>query len=107
MNNLTLGGRDPRNHNAPFAYYETIAGGMGARPSLDGISAVHTHLTNSWNTPIEVFEQTYPVRVRSYSIRSMLPASAMNAHLPDSFFILPLRRNSFFPRFPADPPARP
>lgn len=68
MNNLTLGGRDPRNNN-PFAYYETIAGGMGARPGLDGISAVHTHMTNSWNTPIEVFEQTYPVRVRNYSIR--------------------------------------
>jgi N-methylhydantoinase B len=69
MNNFTLGGRDPRNNNAPFAYYETIAGGMGARPGLDGISAVHTHMTNSWNTPIEVFEQTYPVRVRQYSIR--------------------------------------
>jgi N-methylhydantoinase B len=68
MNNLTLGGRDPRNNSA-FAYYETIAGGMGARPGLDGISGVHTHMTNSWNTPIEVFEQTYPVRVRSYSIR--------------------------------------
>ncbi len=68
MNNLTLGGRDPQN-NSPFAYYETIAGGMGARPGLDGISAVHTHMTNSWNTPIEVFEQTYPVRVRRYSIR--------------------------------------
>ena len=68
MNNLTLGGHDPRN-NSRFAYYETIAGGMGARPGLDGISAVHTHMTNSWNTPIEVFEQTYPVRVRSYSIR--------------------------------------
>ena len=69
MNNLTLGGRDRRNGNAPFAYYETIAGGLGARPGLDGISGVHTHMTNSWNTPIEVFEQTYPVRVRSYSIR--------------------------------------
>ena len=69
MNNFTLGGRHPGNNNAPFAYYETIAGGMGARPGLDGISAIHTHMTNSWNTPIEVFEQTYPVRVRSYSIR--------------------------------------
>ena len=69
MNNLTLGGRDPRNHDAPFAYYETIAGGMGARPGLDGVSGVHTHMTNSWNTPIEVFEQTYPVRVRRYSLR--------------------------------------
>jgi N-methylhydantoinase B len=69
MNNLTLGGRDPRNNNFPFAYYETIAGGMGARPGRDGISGVHTHMTNSWNTPIEVFEQTYPVRVKKYSLR--------------------------------------
>jgi N-methylhydantoinase B len=69
MNNFTLGGSRPGQNNAPFAYYETIAGGMGARPGLDGISAIRTHMTNSWNTPIEVFEQTYPVRVRSYSIR--------------------------------------
>jgi N-methylhydantoinase B len=67
MNNLTLGGRDAKT-KLPFAYYETIAGGMGARPGLDGMSATHSHMTNSWNTPIEVFEQTYPVRVRSYSI---------------------------------------
>jgi N-methylhydantoinase B len=68
MNNLTLGGRDPKT-KLPFAYYETIAGGMGARQGLDGISATHSHMTNSWNTPVEVLEQTYPVRVRSYSIR--------------------------------------
>jgi N-methylhydantoinase B len=69
MNNLTLGGLDPRRGAAPFAYYETTAGGMGARPGLDGISAVHTHMTNSWNTPVEVFEQVYPVRVRKYALR--------------------------------------
>jgi N-methylhydantoinase B len=69
MNNLTLGGLDPRNANAPFAYYETIAGGMGARPGLDGASAIHTHMTNSWNTPTEVLEQAYPVRLRAYRIR--------------------------------------
>jgi N-methylhydantoinase B len=69
MNNLTLGGKDPRRFGAPFAYYETIAGGMGARPDKDGASAIHTHMTNSWNTPIEVFEQVYPVRLRKYAIR--------------------------------------
>jgi N-methylhydantoinase B len=69
MNNLTLGGKDPRHSGAAFAYYETIAGGMGARPNKDGASAIHTHMTNSWNTPIEVFEQVYPVRLRQYSIR--------------------------------------
>jgi N-methylhydantoinase B len=69
MNNLTLGGADPRHGNTPFAYYETIAGGMGARPTKDGASAIHTHMTNSWNTPIEVFEQIYPVRLHKYAVR--------------------------------------
>lgn len=71
MNNLTLGGRDtrPGRGSAPFAYYETIAGGMGARPGLDGESGIHTHMTNSLNTPIEVFEHSYPVHVRRYGIR--------------------------------------
>jgi N-methylhydantoinase B len=70
MNNLTLGGVDRRRGGAaPFAYYETIAGGMGARPGMDGASAIHTHMTNSWNTPLEVFEQVYPVRLRRYGVR--------------------------------------
>ncbi|MGC1935966.1 MAG: hydantoinase B/oxoprolinase family protein [Candidatus Acidiferrales bacterium] len=71
MNNLTFGGRDtrPGRGGAPFAYYETIAGGMGARPGHDGESGIHTHMTNSLNTPIEVFEHAYPVRVRRYGIR--------------------------------------
>jgi N-methylhydantoinase B len=68
MNNLTIGGIDPRT-GAEFAYYETVAGGMGARPSLDGMSAVHTHMTNSLNTPAEALEYAYPLRVREYSIR--------------------------------------
>jgi N-methylhydantoinase B len=69
MNNVTLGGKDPRHSGAAFAYYETIAGGMGARPAKDGVSAIHTHMTNSLNTPVEVFEQVYPVRLRKYAIR--------------------------------------
>jgi N-methylhydantoinase B len=69
MNNLTVGGLDPRRANAPFAYYETTAGGMGARPGKDGLSAVHTHMTNSLNTPIEVLETAYPLRVRRYAVR--------------------------------------
>jgi N-methylhydantoinase B len=69
MNNLTLGGLDPRHNDSPFAYYETTAGGMGARPTRNGASAIYTHMTNSWNTPIEVFEQVYPVRMRRYAVR--------------------------------------
>ena len=69
MNNLTFGGWDAI-RGRPFAYYETIAGGMGASSRFDGWSAVHTHMTNSWNTPIEAFEHQYPVRVRRYRIRA-------------------------------------
>jgi N-methylhydantoinase B len=68
MNNISFGGTDPRS-GEPFAYYETVAGGMGAGPRADGLSAVHSHMTNSLNTPIEAFEAAYPVRVRRYSIR--------------------------------------
>jgi N-methylhydantoinase B/oxoprolinase/acetone carboxylase alpha subunit len=68
MNNLTIGGVDART-GKPFAYYETIAGGMGARPNADGISGIHTHMTNSLNTPVEALEYAYPFRVRSYSYR--------------------------------------
>jgi N-methylhydantoinase B len=68
MNNLTIGGTDPRT-DTEFAYYETVAGGMGARPGSDGVSAVHTHMTNSLNTPAEALEYAYPLRVRRYEIR--------------------------------------
>ena len=68
MNNLTIGGIDPRT-GAEFSYYETVAGGMGARPTLDGMSGVHTHMTNSLNTPAEALEYAYPLRVREYRLR--------------------------------------
>jgi N-methylhydantoinase B len=68
MNNLTIGGIDERT-GEPFAYYETIAGGMGARPGKDGVSGVHTHMTNSLNTPAEALEYAYPLRVTEYSLR--------------------------------------
>jgi N-methylhydantoinase B len=68
MNNLTIGGFDPRT-GAEFSYYETVAGGMGARPELDGMSAIHTHMTNSLNTPAEALEYSYPLRVWEYRIR--------------------------------------
>ncbi len=66
MSNLSFGGHD---RGRPFAYYETIAGGMGASAQGDGLSGRHTHMTNSWNTPVEAIEHAYPVRVRRYSLR--------------------------------------
>jgi N-methylhydantoinase B len=68
MNNLTFGGWDPARRRS-FAYYETIAGGMGAGPSADGLSAVHTHMTNSLNTPVEALEHHFPLRLRAYQVR--------------------------------------
>ncbi len=71
MNNLTIGGADPRPGmgGRPFAYYETLAGGAGASPSAPGGHALHTHMTNTLNTPVEAFEHAYPARIVSYAIR--------------------------------------
>jgi N-methylhydantoinase B len=68
MNNITIGGWDA-SRGGPFAYYETIAGGMGARPGKDGLAAIHTHMTNTLNTPVEALEYAYPLRVLRYEIR--------------------------------------
>jgi len=68
MNNLTIGGLDPRT-GRQFSYYETVGGGMGARPNADGIDAIHTHMTNSLNTPVEALEYAYPLRVVRYGVR--------------------------------------
>lgn len=68
MNNTAMGGVDPRT-GAPFAYYETVGGGMGAGPSGPGLSGVHCHMSNSLNTPVEALEHSYPFRVTRYEIR--------------------------------------
>lgn len=68
MNNITFGGIDPRT-GRPFAYYETLGGGMGGRPGSAGLSGVHTHMTNSLNTPVEALEHEMPVVIRRYTLR--------------------------------------
>jgi N-methylhydantoinase B len=68
MSNLTLGGYDPF-RSRQFSYYETIAGGAGASPSGPGTSGIHTHMTNTLNTPIEALEAYYPMRITEYRIR--------------------------------------
>ena len=62
MNNFTFG-------NDRVQYYETVCGGAGAGPDFDGCDAVHTHMTNSRMTDVEVFEQNFPVIVESFSVR--------------------------------------
>ncbi len=68
MNNLTIGGRDPE-RGRPFTYYETIGGGAGAGPHTHGPSGVHTHMTNTLNTPVEAIEYSYPLRILRYELR--------------------------------------
>jgi len=62
MNNISFGGKGA-------AYYETIAGGTGAGPGYNGIQGVHSHMTNSLNTPVESIEVDYPVLIEKYSLR--------------------------------------
>ena len=62
MNNVLIG-------NERFAYYETVAGGQGARPTRDGQSGIHTGMTNTKNTPTESIEEHYPFTVVRYSLR--------------------------------------
>jgi N-methylhydantoinase B len=64
MNNVMMGGIDER--GAPWAFYETNGCGMGARPAADGLDAIQAHMTNTLNTPIEVLERTFPLRVTRY-----------------------------------------
>ncbi len=68
MNNVTLGGTDPRTGRR-FAYYETMGGGMGGRKGMAGLSGVHTHMSNTRNTPAEAIEHYLPVRIRRYGLR--------------------------------------
>lgn len=68
MNNTLVGGPDPRT-GTWFTYYETVGGGQGASPSTDGMNGVHTHMTNTRNTPVEAFELAYPLRVVTYRLR--------------------------------------
>ena len=63
MNNVLIGNDD-------FAYYETVGGGQGGRPTRAGMSGVHTGMTNTKNTPIESLEAHYPFRVVRYGLRS-------------------------------------
>lgn len=69
MNNVSAGGFDPQ-RNKQWTFYETIGGGAGARPGGHGIDGIHTHMTNTMNTPIEAIEQNYPVLFERYELRA-------------------------------------
>ncbi len=69
MNNLAMGSVKRGVDEQAWDYYETIGGGMGASSEGDGLDAIQTHMTNTRNTPIEVMETSYPVRIKQYAIR--------------------------------------
>ena len=68
MNNVAFGGYDPFRKRT-FAYYETIGGGMGGSFYSPGLSGVHTHMTNSLNTPLEALENYLPLKIKRYCLR--------------------------------------
>jgi len=68
MNNITFGGWDSQ-RGRPFSYYETVGGGGGGTPRGEGADAMHSHMTNTLNTPVEVLEMSYPLRVLEYAVR--------------------------------------
>ena len=65
---LTLGGVDYRTEER-YVSYETVKGGFGARPDRDGINAIASGISNTMNTPVEILEMSFPVRVESYELR--------------------------------------
>ncbi len=69
MNNVAIGGVDRRT-GQPYTLYETIGGGFGGRASADGMDGVHSHMTNTLNTPVETLETAYPLRVVRYELAS-------------------------------------
>jgi len=68
MNNLAMGARG-EGGTGKWDYYETMGGGMGAGETGGGLSALQTHMTNTLNTPIEVLEMNFPLRLRRYALR--------------------------------------
>lgn len=67
LNGISIAGVDPRSGEF-YVYPETIGGGMGARPTKDGLDGVHVHVTNSSNLPVEALETEYPLRVERYGL---------------------------------------
>jgi len=69
MNNIAMGSRKASGASRDWDYYETIAGGLGGHAGGSGLSGVHAHMTNTLNTPLEVLESQYPVRISRYALR--------------------------------------
>lgn len=83
MNNVLFGGRDARvSPPVDFVHYETLAGGAGGGPRGPGASAIHVHMTNTLNTPVEALERDFPVRIERYAVRDGIQGTAGDGITP-------------------------
>ena len=106
MNNLTVGGFDPR-RGRRYAYYETMGGGMGAGPDGDGLSGVHVHMSNTLNTPVEALEFHYPLQVTRYALRRGSGGAGDGAAATGWFAVSAFWRRRRSPFWPNDGAWRP
>ena len=83
MNNVLFGGVDTRQGGRPFVHYETLACGAGGSAHGRGADAIHTHMTNTLNTPVEALEHAYPLRIERYAVRPpAIPAASSGLTSP-------------------------
>ena len=75
---MLIGGSLPNVPGSNWVHYETLAGGSGGGPDIPGANAIHTHMTNTLNTPIEEMERLFPLRVKRYSIRTGKDTVSLN-----------------------------
>lgn len=75
MNNVLLGGNFPDGPETKWVHYETLAGGCGASAQGPGASAMHSHMTNTLNTPVEELERLFPITMTTYALRKESAAS--------------------------------
>ncbi len=91
MNNVLFGGVDAAGR--AFVHYETLGGGAGGSPRGPGASAIHTHMTNTLNTPVEALERAFPVRIERYAVRPETPGTGGEGVVRAYRFLAPAEVN--------------
>ncbi len=69
MQGVSFSGRHSSNKKA-YVYLELFCGGMGARPTKDGLDYIETDITNMQNAPTEAVEMEFPLRVKSMRLKT-------------------------------------
>jgi len=66
---MSIGGIDPAD-GGPYVTAEIAAGGMGGRPTKDGLESIQTDTSNAQNIPAEALELEFPLRVSYWRLRA-------------------------------------